>query len=237
MLVLGIDTSGKQGGVALVRGDNQSGEVVASVDIAGGSYSAQLMPQVTAVLDRAGVDKHDLEAIVVASGPGSFTGLRVGIAAAKALAEVLAKPIAAVTVLEAIAADVFATTSCETVIALLDAGRGEAYLARYAVSDQGLQLLCEAMVRQSESLAAASPSDSESVVIATPDALVLELLEGSGREVVLVQRPDAAAIARIGIRNLVRGAAADVAMLDANYIRRSDAELFSLPKIERELKS
>jgi tRNA threonylcarbamoyl adenosine modification protein YeaZ len=71
--------------------------------LAGGAFSAQLMPQIAALLEKHGQSKHDLGAFVVASGPGSFTGLRVGLAAMKALAEALQKPIVAISVLEAVA--------------------------------------------------------------------------------------------------------------------------------------
>jgi tRNA threonylcarbamoyl adenosine modification protein YeaZ len=76
-------------------------DVLEVVPLAGGAFSAQLIPQIAALLEKHGHSKHDLEAFVVASGPGSFTGLRVGLAAIKALAEALQKPIVAISVLEA----------------------------------------------------------------------------------------------------------------------------------------
>src|SRR2546428_6774034 len=107
MLLLADDTSGKHGSIALARlpqqstshQDSEQIEVIETVPLAGGTFSAQLVPQIAALLSKHGFKKEDIGAFAVASGPGSFTGLRVGLAAIKALAEVLGKPIAAGSVL------------------------------------------------------------------------------------------------------------------------------------------
>jgi len=86
MLLLATDTSGRSGSIALARGDaNGSCEVIEVVPLAGGTFSVQLVPQIAALLAKRGFSKHDIGAFVVASGPGSFTGLRIGLAAIKAL--------------------------------------------------------------------------------------------------------------------------------------------------------
>ena len=105
MLLLAIDTSGKNGGIALALATpGQSDvEIVEVVPLAGGTFSAQLVPQISALLEKHGYSKRDLAGFAVVSGPGSFTGLRVGLAAIKALAEVLRKPICSVSLLEAVA--------------------------------------------------------------------------------------------------------------------------------------
>src|SRR5437773_2781133 len=104
MLILAVDTSGRNGGVALARDDAQAFKMLASAPLAGGSYSAQLVPQIAALLEEQKLTLDHIDAFAVAAGPGSFTGLRVGLASVKALAEISNKPIAAVSVLEAIAA-------------------------------------------------------------------------------------------------------------------------------------
>src|SRR5207302_6871284 len=104
MLILAGDTSGKQGSIALAHGlSNGKCDVIEVIPLAGGTFSAQLVPQVAAFLSKHGFTKYDIDAFAVASGPGSFTGLRVGLAAIKALAEILGKPIAAVSLLEGLA--------------------------------------------------------------------------------------------------------------------------------------
>jgi len=103
MLILGIDTSGKDGSLALVRFEDQKQLTLDVAPIAGGTFSAQLIPQLAAMLGQHGLSKRDIDGFAVTSGPGSFTGLRVGLAATKALAEILRKPIVAVSLLEAVA--------------------------------------------------------------------------------------------------------------------------------------
>src|SRR5271167_1833466 len=123
MLLLAIDTSGKNGSLALARvtPGNDEVDVVEVVPLAGGTFSAQLVPQISALLGKHRSTKDDLAAFAVVSGPGSFTGLRVGLAAIKALAEVLNKPIAAVSLLEAVACS---SQKRGRILAALDAGRG-----------------------------------------------------------------------------------------------------------------
>ena len=80
--------------------------VLEVVPLAGGAFSAQLVPQTAALLEKHGYGKSDLGAFAVVTGPGSFTGLRVGLAAVKGLADALQKPIVAVSLLEAVACSV-----------------------------------------------------------------------------------------------------------------------------------
>src|SRR5580704_10995948 len=123
MLILAVDTSGKQGSIALAQcGPEKECAVLETSPLDGGVFSAQLVPQIAALLASRGLEKQDLGGFAVVSGPGSFTGLRVGLAVVKALAEVLGKPIAAVSLLEAISV---AGRPKGTVLAALDAGRNE----------------------------------------------------------------------------------------------------------------
>src|ERR1700675_5147311 len=130
MLLLAIDTSGKNGSIALARvSPGQSGiETLEVVSLDGGAFSAQLVPQIAKLLEKHGCSKNDLAAFAVVSGPGSFTGLRVGLAAIKALAEALKKPIAAVSILEAVA---WSSKARGRVLGALDAGRGDVYVGDY----------------------------------------------------------------------------------------------------------
>ena len=97
MLLLVTDTSGKDGFVGLLQADDLDHAInIESIDeiaLAGGTFSAQLVPQISGLLEKHQFDKSSLDAFVVVSGPGSFTGLRVGLAAIKALAAILQKPI------------------------------------------------------------------------------------------------------------------------------------------------
>src|SRR4051812_13670296 len=95
MLILSIDTSGKNGSVALARGDAEKFQLIATSPVEGGTFSAQLIPQIARLLSQNNLKKSDIDAFAAATGPGSFTGLRIGLTAVKGLAEILRKPIAA----------------------------------------------------------------------------------------------------------------------------------------------
>src|SRR5579885_490827 len=129
MLILAVDTSGKFGSIALAESDSPSNfRILEVVPLEGGTFSAQLVPQIAALLANHGLSKHDIGGFAASSGPGSFTGLRVGLAAVKALAEVLQKPIAAVSLLEAVAAG---NKESARFFTAMDAGRGEVFVAEY----------------------------------------------------------------------------------------------------------
>src|SRR6267154_1227261 len=138
MLILAADTSGKNGSIALARFEQDSARTLAIVALEGGTFSAQLVPQISSLLAKHNLTKNDVDAFAVASGPGSFTGLRVGLAAIKALAEILRKPIASVSLLEAIAfgavsaaGNVPTSTRC---LAVMDAGRNEVFAGEYDIT-------------------------------------------------------------------------------------------------------
>src|SRR4051812_32733689 len=101
MLLLAVDTSGRNGSLALVRAEEHSFETLAIESLEGRMYSAQLIPALENALKKTRLSTKDLDGFAVASGPGSFTGLRVGLSTIKGLAEVTGKAIAAVSVLEA----------------------------------------------------------------------------------------------------------------------------------------
>jgi len=220
MLILAADTSGKQGSIALARGrEDGTCEVMEVLALAGGTFSAQLVPQVAALLTKHGFTKKHIDAFAVASGPGSFTGLRVGLAAVKALAEVLEKPIATVSVLEALAV---AAGPRGKVLAVLDAGRGDVYVGDYDVSDDSAKLVQERLSGMTEFLAETRRSK-----VATSDAGLAQALQAAGMSVSIIEPLCAGAVARVGWRKLRHGAIVSPEELEANYIRGSHAEIFA----------
>jgi len=224
MLIVAVDTSGKQGSVALCRGDGRSFEVLRLTSLEGGTYSAQLMPRIAEVLRQNQLPRADVDGFVVVSGPGSFTGLRVGLATVKGLCEVLRKPLAAVSMLEAVA--LTHGRAGERVTVVLDAGRNEVYVGEYQLSGEHASAVKEYIARLSELSAEVAGVPGE---LLTPDAKVAEALQADS-EARLVSAVDAGDIGRIGLRKLLAGSAADLTTVDVNYIRRSDAEIFSTPK-------
>jgi tRNA threonylcarbamoyladenosine biosynthesis protein TsaB len=209
MLLLAIDTSGRQGGITLARGKDGAVDIIESASIQGGTFSAELIPQVSELLSRNNLTPQQLEGLVAVTGPGSFTGLRVGLTAVKGLAEVLTLPIATITSLEALLA---ASGREEQSMAALDAGRGELYIAFLAGSQREELLL---------SLTGALEfAKSRNLRIVVADAALAAKLEDS--ETVSYRSSEVAA--QIGCKKLLAGDLVDVLALDANYIRKSEAE-------------
>ncbi|HTW58532.1 MAG TPA: tRNA (adenosine(37)-N6)-threonylcarbamoyltransferase complex dimerization subunit type 1 TsaB [Terriglobales bacterium] len=245
MLLLVTDTSGKQGSVALVRNHESAKPqdakphqakpheakpydaklddvtVIEEVPLEGGTFSAQLVPQIASLLAQHHFRKTDLDAFVVVSGPGSFTGLRVGLAAIKALAEILRKPIVPVSLLEVVA---LASRAQGKVLAALDAGRAEVFAGEYHVAGETTQPVKEQLLSRDAFLTLA-----RDFALAIPDQALAAMAKDAGLEFVPLDRPRAATIARLGLRKLRAGETVDPAHLEANYIRRSDAEIFAKP--------
>lgn len=225
-ILLAVDTSGRAGSLALAAMPGGGGiDVLEVVPLAGGTFSAQLVPQITALLEKHRLTKFDVEAFAVASGPGSFTGLRVGLAAIKALAEVLAKPIVAISLLEAVARG---TGAQGRVLAALDAGRTDVYVGDYELGPAA-RMCSERLLSREEFLAEARGAAAINRVITTPDAALAETLRFAGIAVQQIEYPNAAEIARLGYEHLRLGHTMRPEDLDANYIRRTDAEIFAKP--------
>jgi tRNA threonylcarbamoyladenosine biosynthesis protein TsaB len=226
-LLLTIDTSGKNGSLALALATEGNSEVklLEAVALAGGTFSAQLVPQIAALLAKHGRTKEDIGAFVVVSGPGSFTGLRVGLAAIKALAEVLQKPIAAVSLLEAVARS---TGSRGRILAALDAGRTEIYVGDYKLTDSP-QIHSERLLSRDELLTEvrSSKASGGGKSLVTPDAVLAEIVRSAGVSCDHIAYPSPEIIARLGWQHIQRGQTVRPEDLEANYIRRSDAEIFS----------
>jgi len=232
VLVLGIDTSTRQGSVALLREEDGALQTVEVAWLAGGQPSETLIPAIAELLERHGLEKHSLSLAAVASGPGSFTGLRVALATVKGMAEAFDLPVAAVSVLEALAAGAPRTAEGrdrgERVLTALDAQRNELFFGEFLLAEGASGMVQK--VR--EELAPISTFTAEFAGAAplTPDEALAERLRAAGLNPVLVARPSAEQIARIGHGKFLAGERADTASLDANYLRRSEAELVSAAK-------
>jgi tRNA threonylcarbamoyladenosine biosynthesis protein TsaB len=225
MLILSIDTSGRRGSVALCRGDASSFDVIQLVPLEGGTYSARLMPTIASLLEQNHFDKKDVDGIVVVSGPGSFTGLRVGLATVKGLCEVLRKPLATVSMLEAVA--IARRSAGQNATAVLDAGRGEVYVGAYEVAAGAARPVREYIAKLADFAEEAKNTAGEFL---TPDASIADYLQSANVNVRVVDPLQADEIGHIGVRKLLAGDVVDIATIDVNYIRRSDAEIFSAPK-------
>jgi tRNA threonylcarbamoyladenosine biosynthesis protein TsaB len=134
--LLGLDTSAAASAVCVLRDDGEAFEVVPSPEELGGppAHSRDLLPRVAETLGRAGLDYPDLDAVAVGVGPGTFTGLRVGIATARALAGAHGLPLRPVSSLRALAEGIDADAR----LPLIDARRGELFAALYDAGGEEL---------------------------------------------------------------------------------------------------
>jgi tRNA threonylcarbamoyladenosine biosynthesis protein TsaB len=228
MHILGIDTSGREGSVALCSGDQHSFDLLESRTLAGGMYSADLMPRIAEILLARNLPKHAVDLYAVCSGPGSFTGLRVGLSTAKGLAEILRKPLVAITVLEAICLNAHAQDASPTLIAALDAQRNEVFTAEFDVATARPTQLSETLLTFNDFALLLKDRNTQHPVY-TPDSALHEKISSAGIPVRSVSRPAADSYARIGLAKFFAGQTVSPADLDADYIRRSDAEIFSKP--------
>ena len=226
MLLLAIDTSGKQGSIALARAGEPTAEgdfeVVEIAPLVGGTFSAQLIPQIAELLSRNGFMKTAIGAFAVVSGPGSFTGLRIGLAAVKALAEVLNKPIAAVSLLEVC---VLASGAQGKLMSALDAGRNEVYVGEYEIPAHPGEVSRgqdprERILSRSEFL-----GQAKGWTVVTTDSVLAGAARAAGLTVSVLDPISAADVARLGWRKIQSGETVGPEQLEANYIRRTDAEM------------
>jgi tRNA threonylcarbamoyladenosine biosynthesis protein TsaB len=207
VLIVGIDTSGRQGSVALLQAQGEQLVTLETAVISGGQYSELLVPTLAELLGRHGFQRSSIGLLGVASGPGSFTGLRIAIATVKGLSEAFDTPLVATSVLEALALDITATNPNPALMKREGIASFPDFASLIATGEP-VQKLCT--------------SDEE---------LAIRLGE-TGLKIQVLPRPTAEDYARIAHRKFLIGIHADVATLDANYLRRSDAEIFATPKID-----
>jgi tRNA threonylcarbamoyladenosine biosynthesis protein TsaB len=211
LLVLGIDTCGPSGSVALGSMTRNALEILGQIELEGRTYSATLVAAVGEVLTRHGVALLEVGCIVVVNGPGSFTGVRVGLSAAKGLADGAGIPVVAVSRLEVLAFKAGIPN------AALDAHRHEIFIRL-----NGRELLAGA----SELATLGTP-----VEIAACDSAASVQLAASWPSAKLqsVPAPKAADALLLAVPRVQARQFADIAQLDGHYLRRSDAEIFGDP--------
>jgi tRNA threonylcarbamoyladenosine biosynthesis protein TsaB len=229
VIVLAIDTCDSRGSVAVLR--DQADLQVLGHD-SEEEYSSWLLPAVAEALRAAGIGMTEVDGYAVAAGPGSFTGVRVGLTTVKAWNEVYGKRIAAVSRLEALGTQ--SNGDEPYVAAFADARRGQVFGAVYRRAGMRLERLGEETVippgKFVELAAELASGGSISWVSADPECVQEDAAwsarESRGEKVERVSSVLAPAIGRIGRAQLAAGRHTDALSLDANYVRRSDAEIF-----------
>ena len=212
--VLIIDTCGDVGSVALAgRGR------VATASLPGRTASERLVATIRELAAQS-IALKELQAIAVVNGPGSFTGVRVGVSAAKGLCEALGVPLIAISRLAVLARSAQPNGAGE-VQAVLDAGRGEFYAGLYA----GEVCVTEALARRDELISGVFAGGTRQLRPVACEPNVADALRELSPE--LVSQPTAGTALPLALEKLAHDDFADIATLDANYLRRTDAEIFA----------
>jgi len=215
MRLLAIDTALAACAAAVL--DVASGEILASETLAmARGHAEALMPLVARVMDAAGIELAELDRIAVTVGPGSFTGLRVGIAAARGIALAAGKPAVGLSTLAAYAAPHMAGGETRTVVAAIDARHDHVYLQVFGAEGRTLSPPRIATIRDAVRAATAGPA----VIVGSGAGLVAADWPAGDPPPTVDARsaPDIAWVARIGA-----AAEADSAAPKPLYLRRPDA--------------
>lgn len=220
-LILSVETATLSGSVALSRGEKI---VAALAGDSGISHSNTLLSDIDKLVHGAQVDLSEIDLFAVATGPGSFTGLRIGIATVKGLAATLERPCAGVPTLHAVALS--AGPSARSV-ALLPAGRGEVFAQLFSVTKDGLVTECDKPTHISPQKLLAKYDSLESVVWCGEGAIVNRaLLETKPGWQIAPPSPNLAThVASLALTSFREKQLVHPDALQAIYVRPSDAEL------------
>ena len=229
MIVLAIDTCDSRGSVVLLRDDTALAMANHQTEE---DYSSWLLPAVGEVIKKSGVAMAQVDVFGVGSGPGSFTGSRIGLTTVKAWGEVYGKPIVAVSRLELIAWQAWGGT--DFVATWADARRGQVFGAVYRRQEKVLERLGNEMVVEPGKFVemAAQLAGGERIAWASTDAdCMFEQKQWKAREELnesfqLVTGYLGMGIALVAASEAAAGRHTDPLALEANYVRRSDAEVF-----------
>jgi tRNA threonylcarbamoyladenosine biosynthesis protein TsaB len=229
MIVLAIDTCESRGSIAVLK-DNAT--LPAVPHAVSEEYSSWLLPAVDSALEFAESTLREVGLFAAASGPGSFTGVRIGLTTVKAWSEVFGKPIVAVSRLEAVAAQSQSTT--HYVASFIDAQRDQIFGALYHRVEGGLALVEEEMVASPEVFVEwvdERASGNEVVWISTDrDSLAKHAAwqprAARGDKIQCVPCVLAPLIGEIALQRALSGNVLDALSVDANYVRRSYVEVF-----------
>lgn len=231
VLILALDTSSPAGSLAVLRDEKVMGVVSTVADE---NYSSRMFRHLDFLLQELSLKLDQFDLFAVAAGPGSFTGLRVGLTAAKGWAEVYKKPVAGVSGLAAIAAQ--SSSAPSIIVPVLDARRGQVYFGVYRRQNEVLALEGEECVMSPEeffeAIRARVGSAEFAIVSPTPEIIrgPLSRLEtaapfSASTKIEQVSSALAPWIGLLGYRRAQRGELSDALTLDANYVRRTDAEV------------
>ena len=222
MLILALDTTTRAGSVAVVRDDRV---LVVMPGDESRTHGERLPAEIAMALDRAGVSREEIDLLAVAAGPGGFTGLRIGLAAMQGLAMTLNKPVAGVSALQALAAQV---TGTSYVAPWMDAQRGDVFatLIDVETATEIQQPVAENPSRILQRWRSQWPDRRIAFIgdAVTRDAQLIASA-GGGQWSSQLPEPLAPQIAQLGRAMAEQGRAGPPHALTPVYVRRPDAEI------------
>ncbi|MBZ5534408.1 MAG: tRNA (adenosine(37)-N6)-threonylcarbamoyltransferase complex dimerization subunit type 1 TsaB [Acidobacteriia bacterium] len=224
MLILSVDTSSKAGSIAILRDDVLLGCVETE---SAESHSVRLFAAIQFLMGQLKLRMNEFNAFAVTTGPGSFAGLRIGVATIKGLSEMHQTPVIPVSTLEAIAATAAEVLPSPRIVALLDARRSELYAGIYGVSEGELKAVESDRLMRVESFFASQPKAP--CQFAGPDVdrftSFIAPNSGSGWSFLKTSWYLAPQVARLAARKFERAEMVSSDRVSIHYIRRSDAEM------------
>lgn len=223
MKILAADTATKSCSVAITEQDTVLGELTS---VSEQTHSIHLLEMIRTVMQNAGVGMSSLDGFAVTRGPGSFTGLRIGISSIKGLAFAVNKPIVGISCLEALAQQ--STPASDWICPLIDARKGEVYAAVYSFTPEGLIREIEEIVLSPDELL--KRIDKPCVFLGSGAVLYRDVIiqKLGGLAAFAPQQHNvirASTVAALGRKRFENGEVDEVAELVPHYIRNSDAEL------------
>jgi tRNA threonylcarbamoyladenosine biosynthesis protein TsaB len=223
MKILAVDTSSRSCSVAVVENDNLLAEIIKED---GETHSRHLMDMIKKVLELSGLVPFDIDCFAVTKGPGSFTGLRIGISSVKGLAAATGKPLAGISTLDALAAQVLPTPYL--VCSVIDARKGEVYSSRYRFIDGLIQkeMKEEAFLPDK----AADGIGEPSLFIGDGASLYRDIIEKKLGNLAHFPPPlfnviRASTVAFMSLKKFENNDTVDAALLVPHYIRKSDINI------------
>ncbi len=224
MKVLGIDTSTKVATIAILDGERVIGEYSLSKDM---SHSEKLMPMLKEVLDNIDMKMEEIDLYAVGLGPGSFTGLRIGLATIKSFAHLFNKPIIGVSTLEALAYNMYLNSS--VIMPMLDARRDRVYTSLYRFKDDRIEEIEGSQILEINDIGK-KLDKYEDIVVNGEGSIVYsnEIKEALGEKVKFASMGQnicrAVSICEIALEKYNEGKRDDLFTLIPDYIRPSQAE-------------
>ena len=223
MKILALDTSSQAASCAWMEDGLLMGEFFLNASL---THSQTIMPMVQSMLDSLSLCVADADAFAVSCGPGSFTGLRIGIAAVKGMSMVFGKPCVSVSTLEALAWNL--STHRGVIVPVMDARREQVYTALFQGDGDSVMRVSEDFALSFEELANLTERMDDIMLVGDGAMLCRDFFSSVGRDIpvasptLLHQRAGSVGLAAIGIAQ--KGGLTNAAALSPSYLRRPQAE-------------